>query len=312
MPSAQVHGESLKIGLVTTDFPREHHVSSEEAKIRDDEIRELLQKASSSVQTLELIVFPETGGLISGFAVEPKKRLREIFGKSAPAVLDTAGVRGSEGDLKRLYLYDRVGELRGTYDKIFLVPQAEYMPALFRMPLKIIGGETFAHNVSVFSSFARGREAHPLVLGAAKIGALICSDLLSPYLYADLTQDGASILVNVGGDGWFHHGYLANTFVLTLAKVRAVENDRYLLLAINGQRSVVISNSGEIAGESPIGGLSLLSAEVPLISSETVYSRFGESVLVVPLILFLLIFAIGSGGFRKRLAEMTSLFRRTK
>jgi apolipoprotein N-acyltransferase len=289
--SAEVEDKAITAGLVTTDMRPAMSSSPEDIDRYNGYIRELVANSSSTVSTLDLIVFPETASIASAAQVAPEEAIHEQFGLNPPAVIDTALVLAQKGSIKRLFVYGRDAKLSAMYDKILLVPQAEYMPTIYRLPLKKIGGERFAHEASFFASLLRGNSAVPVAVGDAKVGALICSDMLSPTLYSNLARDGANILINVSGNGWFHHNYLSNTFVLTLAKVRAVENDRYLLMATNGSPSVMVSNTGEILGRRHNAELSLVSATVPLIDTQTPYSLLGDRVLVVPMLIIAAIFS---------------------
>jgi apolipoprotein N-acyltransferase len=285
---------------VTTDIPPITSGSQGDRDQYNGYIRELIAKSSSTIATLDLLVFPETASVVSGAAYKPEETMYELFGDNSPAVIDTVMVQTAEGRLKRLFVYDHDAKLDSTYDKILLVPQAEYMPTIYRLPLMMVGGERFAHEASFFASLLRGNRATPAVVDDAKIGAMICYDLLSPTLYRGLTHGGANILVNLSGNGWFHHNYLSNTFTLTLAKVRAVESDRYLLIAANGTPSTIISNTGEVLGRRPNAELSLVSATVPLIDTQTPYSRFGDRVLLVPLILVSLVILVTRSTYLQR------------
>jgi apolipoprotein N-acyltransferase len=288
--SSEVEDTSITVGLVTTDLPPTTSGTQEYRDHYNGYIRELIAKSSSTISTLNLIVFPETASVVSGVQGKPQETIHELFGETSPAVIDAALVQTTEGRLKRLFVYDHDAELNSVYDKMLLVPQAEYMPTIYRRPLTIVGGERFAHEASFFASLLRGDNAAPAVMGDAKVGAMICSDLLSPTLYRGLANDGANILVNVSGNGWFHHNYLSNAFVLTLARVRAVESNRYLLIAANGFPSVIISNTGEILGRRPNAELALVSATIPLINTQTPYSRLGDRVLFVPFLLVVVTF----------------------
>ncbi len=300
LPSKTTSPKMLEVGLITTDF---HPTIAGRPDWQDTErelqMNQLFQHTSSTVSTLDLLLFPETTAYFGAHGVDARTRFEQVFEGHAPAVIDSAVTIDSSGKLKRLLLYNADATLAGTYDKIVLVPQAEYVPKLYKIPLRVIGGAQLSADMRQFADFARGSDTSPVQLGKANVGALICSDMLSPTLYAELTHNGANILINVGGDGWFHHGALSNAFILTLAKVRAVESGRYMLISSNGTPSKIVSSTGEIVGGMDRAELSLVAASVPLLSEKTLYSIVGNKILVLPLFIVILLFAASSERVRK-------------
>jgi apolipoprotein N-acyltransferase len=105
-----------------------------------------------------------------------------------------------------------------------------------------------------------------------KVGASISTELVFPALIADEVRRGASLLVNVTNLNRFHNASL-NKQVIAAATLRAVENERYVVVATNTGISAVIDPSGIITSRSHPGMRGLILDKVQFLYKETPFSR---------------------------------------
>ena len=90
----------------------------------------------------------------------------------------------------------------------------------------------------------RRRAARGHVLGA-KFGVFICYEAIFPNDVRHFTADGAELLINISNDGWFGRS-AAPAQHLMMARVRAVENRRWLLRDTNNGYTVSVDPYGRI------------------------------------------------------------------
>jgi apolipoprotein N-acyltransferase len=135
------------------------------------------------------------------------------------------------------------GNLRGRYDKQFLLAFGEYLPF----------GDTFPilYKWSPHSgSFSAGKTLDPLTVDLKgkehKVSVLICyEDILPSFTNRAVAYAKPELLVNMTNDAWF--GDTAEPWQhLALAKFRAVEHRRYLVRSTNSGVSAIID---------PVGGI---------------------------------------------------------
>jgi apolipoprotein N-acyltransferase len=132
------------------------------------------------------------------------------------------------------------GEL-GRYDKIGLVPFGEYVPAAF----------SFVNRVTQEAGdFVPGDAIRVLPAGKQKLGVFICYEAAFPALVRQFSAAGATVLVNLSNDGYFGHTQ-ARAQHLLIARMRAVENRRFLIRATNDGLSAIIDPSGKIVQSLP-------------------------------------------------------------
>jgi apolipoprotein N-acyltransferase len=132
------------------------------------------------------------------------------------------------------------GEL-GRYDKIELVPFGEYVPVLFSFVNRI---------TQEAGDFVPGDDVKVLPAGSQKLGVFICYEAAFPDLVRRFVAAGADVLINLSNDGYFGHSQ-ARAQHLLLARMRAVENRRFLIRSTNDGFSAVIDPAGKLVQTLP-------------------------------------------------------------
>jgi apolipoprotein N-acyltransferase len=157
-----------------------------------------------------------------------------------------------------------------VYNKRHLVPFGEYTPFRELLPAPI---EALL-SISSTSDFASDNKATTLQTNFGKLGALICYEAIFPDFARELTLNGANFLVNVSNLGWFHNNIIDEQF-LAICTFRAIENDRFLLVAINNGSSAIIDPTGNIIALTPKNTKALVSAKIKAKSNITFYTLWG-------------------------------------
>jgi apolipoprotein N-acyltransferase len=172
------------------------------------------------------------------------------------------------------------GAWTARYDKIHLVPFGEYVP--FAKLFSFAGGLT-----RQIGTFARGRSRAPLDVGNAKAGLFICYESIFPNEVRQFANNGAEVFVNISNDGWYGEGGAPRQH-LNMARMRAVENNRWLLRDTNSGITAVIDPYGRIVAEAPRNQRVALQGAFALEESTTFYTRHGDWFPVVCAIITLL------------------------
>jgi apolipoprotein N-acyltransferase len=160
------------------------------------------------------------------------------------------------------------GAWTGRYDKVHLVPFGEYVP--FEKLFSFASGLT-----RQIGTFARGKSREPLQVGDAKVGTFICYEAVFPDEVRQFARNGAELFVNVSNDGWYGEGG-APWQHLNMARMRAVENDRWLLRDTNNGITAVIDPLGRVVAEVPRNQRRQLQAAYSLVDTTTFYTRHGD------------------------------------
>jgi apolipoprotein N-acyltransferase len=163
---------------------------------------------------------------------------------------------------------DPRGEFVGRYDKNRLVPFGEYVPykdLLF-----------FAQKLTrEVSEFSRGNQRNVLDIGAGKVGVFICYESIFPDEVRQFARNGATVFVNISNDGWYGP-YGAPGQHLNQARMRAIENDRWVLRATNTGITASIDPYGRVVARAERDIRTTLDAPYANVQRLTFYTRFGD------------------------------------
>lgn len=160
------------------------------------------------------------------------------------------------------------GERLYAYDKIHLVAFGEYVPwrKLLRFAEKL---------VQEVGDFRAGTERSVGKLPGGQFATVICFEAVFPNEVRQFVAGGAELLVNISNDGWFGRSAAPDQH-LAMARVRAVENRRWLLRATNNGYSVAVDPYGRIVARMETDRRGALDVPFAFRSQRTLYSRFGD------------------------------------
>ena len=166
-----------------------------------------------------------------------------------------------------------------TYVKRQLVPFGEYIP--FRGLLR--------HITSLVDlqpqNFTAGHRAVVFRAGKIRLGDVICYEVGFDGLVSSEVKAGANLLAVQTNDATFEvDGQRGETLQqLAMARIRAVESNRAVVVASTTGVSAIIAPDGRLISHSGTWQRAVLEARVPLVSQRTLADRIGgwpEAVIV--------------------------------
>lgn len=162
------------------------------------------------------------------------------------------------------------GEKASQYDKIYLLPFGEFVPARNWIPL-------IGRIPMLAGDFTAGSDYKVGTVDNAKIGASICFEATFPQVARMMTLSGATTLVNISDDGWFGPTSAARQH-LAHAILRSVENNREMLRVTNSGITTRIRPDGSIQDSSELFEVTSRKWRVDLDANRpmTVYTRYGD------------------------------------
>ena len=269
-------GDPILVSLVQANISaRDKWAASNREKIKTTYFT-----AASQHHDSDLIIWPETA--IPNFIGQETyylNRLREIFVAKGSDIL--TGIVGTDRNM--VGYTNRIANIGGGhYDKQHLVPVAEYLPDTW------IGRVLSEVMQFPLSNIRPGNSQQDLILAAnSRIGSSICFEIAFDDLVRQSSVN-ANYLVNISDDSLYVDS-LEPYQTIQIARLRALENSRYLLRASNTGISVFIDEDGKIISATGLNRQQVLTGEVQPLVGSTLYSRFGNSTILTISILMLLI-----------------------
>lgn len=309
-------GGTLAVALLDPDAPPRRTLDPGERLRRISRLRALSAQADRAA--VDLVVWPE-----GAYPFSVDRRARALTdgatsplwpGARAPRlmglrVVDVDRRAGRARVLRRFNsatLVDhRDGTLQPAYDKLKLLWFGETVPLAGVVPgLRELVGRR--------NDITPGTRARPLLLDRpaglgpgppVRIGVLICYEEVSPGVGRRVVRETRpQLLVNLTNDAWFE-GTRLSSIQARFATLRAVEQRRPLVRAVNGGGSSWVDSAGRVRRERRATEPGLLLAEPRLAAADaglTVYGRTGDMPLTAGLAVLLL---AAAGAARRRPRE---------
>ena len=165
------------------------------------------------------------------------------------------------------------------YEKIHLVPFAEYIPFSNRFPLlkKFNFGQ---------GNFSHGNEFVVYEWDSIRFSSLICYESSIPGICRRFVQKGADILMILTNDGW-----LGNTTGpyqhYQVAILRAIENRVPVVRSANTGISGVILANGRTVHKGSLDEQAVFKSSISHGNAGSYYSRFGDVFSLVCFVIFI-------------------------
>jgi apolipoprotein N-acyltransferase len=259
--------------LVQTNFPQSESYPADWLTVHAGELDQLEEiSVDAAKQEPGIIIWPEVPAPFSLqeplFAARASQIARDANNYFLVGVLDWKRAGGKFLAFNTAVLLDPTGQRIYSYDKIHLLPFGEYVP--------LRGWLTFAKRLTAdISDFTPGSSYSIAEMPQGKFGAFICYEAIFPSEVRRFTASGAQLLITISNDGWFGRSSAPEQHMF-MARVRAVENRRWLLRDTNNGYTESIDPYGRTAAQLAIDMRGQLTAPYDFRSDLTPYARFGD------------------------------------
>ncbi|HSA93063.1 MAG TPA: apolipoprotein N-acyltransferase [Terriglobales bacterium] len=241
-----------------------------------EQMSRLSANGSPQQASPRLVVWPESPAPF----YERDPNLRAPVSRAAQAteswiLLGTLGSRPAAADapqhfevLNSASLVTPQGEWAARYDKVHLVPFGEYVP--FRRLLFF--AESLTKEVG---DFTPGDRRTVLRMDGHGVAAIICFEAIFPGEVREFVAGGAEVLLNISNDTWLGDSGGPRQH-LNMARMRAIENRRWVLRATNSGITAAIDPQGRVVASAGRNTAAALVAPYEFVSSTTFYTRYGD------------------------------------
>jgi apolipoprotein N-acyltransferase len=227
----------------------------------------------------DLVVWPESPAPY--FEQDPRfqRSMAQIArAEDAPLIVNGVGStyspsQGGWIDYVSAIVFNAQGAEAGRYDKMHLVPWGEHVPfpKLFFFAHKLTGK---------VSNFTPGAARRIFTLESAngqthRYGVFICYEAVFASEVRQFAKMGAQVFVNQSDDGWYGDTS-APWQHLNMARMRAIENRRWLLRDTNNGVTAVIDPYGRVRQSIPRHQVDALPAQFAFRSDITFYTAHGD------------------------------------
>jgi apolipoprotein N-acyltransferase len=166
-------------------------------------------------------------------------------------------------------MLNSIGQKTFTYDKIHLVPFGEYEPfPLIHQVVASVSEEV--------GGFRKGKDRNVGRLSNDNTFSIfICYEAIYAGEIRQFANNGAQLLINISNDGWFGRSEAAEQH-LRMARVRAVENRRWLIRDTNSGITAAIDPYGNVKRVMQRDTRDADDLPYDFRTDKTIYTRFGD------------------------------------
>jgi apolipoprotein N-acyltransferase len=227
----------------------------------------------------DLVVWPEAPAPF--FEEEPRfgQAMAEVAkAEQAPLIINGVGAdfsaaEGEWQDHVSAMVYNADGTEVGRYDKIHLVPWGEYVP----FPKVFFFAKKLTGRVGLFIP---GTDRKVFLLQGAngqihRYGIFICYEAVFADEIRQFARRGAEVFVTGSDDGWYGDTS-APWQHMNMARMRAIENRRWILRDTNSGITASIDPYGRVTQSIPRHAVDALPAEFGYRNDITFYTAHGD------------------------------------
>ncbi len=177
-------------------------------------------------------------------------------------------VSGKISLLNSAYLISQTRGIAARYDKMHLVPFGEYVP--FKRILFFVN-----KLVTGISDFLPGTGPTIMESQGARIGTVICYEVIFPDLVRRFVKAGAQVMTTITNDGWFGTS-AAPAQHFAMVTFRAIENRVPFARAANSGISGFIDPWGRILYQSSLNVEDVATQHLRLGKERSFYTQYGD------------------------------------
>ena len=302
------------VALTASLAPRAHEVDTlrvavvqgggpQRTRASDTDEREVFERhlaASADVETpVDLVLWPENVVNVEGsLTVNPEGDELADLARRLDSTLVVGVVEGTDDNfLNAAVVFAPDGHIVDRYDKVKRVPFGEYVP--------------FRGLLERFNSELPGRDAlagdTPAVVQTpvGKFGVVISWEVFFSTRGRDAIGHGGTVLLNPtnGSSYWLTQ---VQSQQVASSRLRALENDRWVLQAAPTGFSAVVTNDGHVVDRTGVSERAVLQHTIATREGETLATRVGDlPVLLVALALMVAAHLLDRRARRRATAPAT-------
>jgi apolipoprotein N-acyltransferase len=283
----QSFGEPVKVGLAQGNIPQEKKWEESFLKPTLDRYQTLTNELWGN----DWIVWPEAAVPMIANTVRDHARLQPYLAdlKQQAVTHNAALITGilylSPENNKAYNSIIATGLGAGIYFKRRLVPFGEYAPLE-----DYLGGLFNFFNIQRSMIALGPANQRGLQVGSAILAPSICYEIVYPDLVAGGAEN-ANVLITISNDAWFGRS-IGPLQHMQMARMRALETQRYLIRGTNNGVSALVNDKGEIIVKSDRYVMQSIAGEIELRQGMTPFMVIGSEPVV-----FLSLVILGVLGF---------------
>ena len=274
------------------DSSEENIIHASALQINDDLSDKYLSSLNESPSVLnsrDLIVLPEYSKFFNKDAEQNEETsrnsiLKNISNSRSVIVTSISDYTEQAKITNNLIYFNNQAEVLAEYEKTFLIPGGEYLPTWPRALMKAAGHSALVDDFNKNRALKKGsKPEQPIQTEFGLIGSLVCSGVISPQLYQQLSNNSnPGVITNSASLNIFADAANYHEQTKQMARFHAIANNKPYVQSTRDGISQIISSDGDILAES-FGDEKayFINSEIEPNYKQTVYTKTGNILLLI-------------------------------
>jgi apolipoprotein N-acyltransferase len=215
----------------------------------------------------DVILWPENAVDVDPFLnKDVGKKIAGLAVNADSPIIAGVVLKTALGPQNTSIMWNKSGEVVSTYIKRALTPFGEYIPV--RSLAEIVS--PLSKNVT---DFVAGNQKISHIINNVSAAPIICYELIDDSTVRSSVDRSDVILVQTNNATFANSGQSSQQ--LNISRIRAIENNRWLVSVSTTGVSAVVDNQGNVVAETKLNKPEYLNASVGIIEKESVFHRLG-------------------------------------
>jgi apolipoprotein N-acyltransferase len=216
----------------------------------------------------DVIVWPENSVDVDPFVnVQVGQKISDLARRSKTPIIVGAVLKTSKGPQNASIMWSSQGEVVSQYLKRSLTPFGEYIP------LRSIANRVTPLTKKVID-FLPGNQVVLHKVGESVVAPIICYEIIDDSAVRSITRDSDFILVQTNNATFADSGQSMQQ--LNISRIRAVENNRWIVSVSTTGVSAIIDNGGNIQDITDQNVGTYISSDVQTSSAISLANKLGD------------------------------------
>jgi apolipoprotein N-acyltransferase len=215
----------------------------------------------------DVILWPENAVDVDPFVnKDVGRKIADLAMKADAPIIAGVVLKTPLGPQNASIMWNKSGEVASTYIKRALTPFGEYIP--LRSLSEIVS--PLSKNVT---DFVAGNQKISHMINNVSAAPVICYELIDDVTVRSSVEKSNVILVQTNNATFANSGQSAQQ--LNISRIRAIENNRWLVSVSTTGVSAVVDNQGNVVDRTKQNAPDYLYASVGIVKMESVFHRLG-------------------------------------
>ncbi|MAV58525.1 MAG: apolipoprotein N-acyltransferase [Candidatus Marinimicrobia bacterium] len=228
----------------------------------------------SSDKNIDLIIWPESAlpAYFLNQGSNQVKKIRRMLGPNTKLVSGTTNFDRKNDKVYNSVVYlDKKNDFQ-YYNKIQLVPMAEYVPwsNIFSFLRDLNLGQ---------ANFSKGKDVNIFNYDRYRFGSVVCYESTFPWLFNEFVRNGSEFMIIVTNDGWYETAPEPQQHAKQ-SIFRAIENRKPIIRCANTGISMIIDSKGNIEHKLELNKKGIINASIIPNKNITFYNKFGDYLIL--------------------------------